>query len=106
VALTVRFFETPAGRSQPREFLKALPPADRACIIADVVRVAERGREAPVSVRAITGGKGLLEIRTRGFRTFFFMGPGGVLWVLHACRKQDQWHGIEVALARMRKVES
>lgn len=74
--------------------------------MADVLRVAEMGRAAPVSVKAITGRPGLLEIRTRGFRTFFTLGPGAVRWVLHACRKQDQRHGIELAVERMGKLRS
>jgi uncharacterized protein (DUF2237 family) len=86
MALAIRFFETAAGRSQPREFLEGLQPRDRACIMADVLRVAEMGRAAPVSVKAITGRPGLL------------------MWILHACRKQDQWHGIEMAVERMKKL--
>ena len=54
--------------------------------MADVLRVAEMGRAAPVSVKAITGRPGLL------------------MWILHACRKQDQWHGIEMAVERMKKL--
>ncbi len=104
MALTVRFFETSTGRSQVRDFLDALPPADRACIAADIARVAEMGWGAPVSVKSIAGKRGLREIRTRGFRTFFCTGPGTVMWLLHACRKQDQRHGIEVAAARMDEV--
>ena len=106
MALAIRFFETAAGRSKPREFLEGLQLADRACIMADVLRVAEMGRAAPVSVKAITGRPGLLEIRTRGFRTFFTLGPGAVMWILHACRKQGQRHGIEMAVERMRKLGS
>jgi hypothetical protein len=106
VTLAIRFFETSAGRSQPREFLEALHAGDRACIMADVLRVAEMGRAAPVSVKSITGRSGLLEIRTRGFRTFFVVGPGAAMWVLHVCRKQDQWHGIEMSVARMRKLRT
>jgi hypothetical protein len=102
--LEVRLFATASGRSQPRDFLASLPPADSACIAADIVAVAEKGRQAPVSVKSIKGVRGLLEIRTLGFRTFFTI-RDGTLWVLHACRKQDQWHGIEVARARMRVLE-
>jgi phage-related protein len=105
VGLTVCFFETRAGRSQPREFLTALSAADRASIMADILRVAEHGRNAPVSVKQIKGTRGLLEIRTRGFRTFYVTRSGATLWVLHACKKQDQWHGIEVASIRMKKLE-
>lgn len=104
--LAIRFFETSAGRNQPRAFLEGLPAGDRACIMADVLRVAEMGRAAPASVKPITGRSGLLEIRTRGFRTFLVIGPGAVMGLLHACRKQDQWHGIEMAVARMRKLRT
>ncbi len=103
--LTVRFFENPSGRSPPRDFLVDLPAADRACILADVIRVAEMGRYAPVSIKAIAGRRGLREIRTRGFRTFFSVDSRAVLWVLHVCRKQDQRHGIEMAAMRMASLE-
>ena len=105
MTLKIRFFETPAGRSQPMGFLASLPAADRASILADILGVAEHGRNAPVSVKAIKGVRGLLEIRTRGFRTFYAARSGTTLWVLHACRKQDQWHGIEVATARLKRLE-
>ena len=47
--------------------------------------------------------RGLFEIPTGGFRTLFCQ-KGGVVWVLHVCRKQDQDAGIEAASARMRKL--
>jgi phage-related protein len=105
MALTVVFFETAAGRSQPRDFLAALPKPERAAIAADIQAVAEHGRAAPVSVKPIRGVRGLLEIRTLGFRTFFVVRRGTTMWVLHACKKQDQRRGIEIAAARLKMLE-
>jgi hypothetical protein len=41
--------------------------------------------------------------RARG-RDELFCQKGGVVWVLHVCRKQDQDAGIEAARARMKKL--
>ncbi len=71
----------------------------------DVRLVAAHGRMAPVSVKTIKGpkNKGLLEIRTGGYRTFFYL-ASGVLWLLHGCKKQDEDAGIAVARERMKQV--
>jgi hypothetical protein len=102
----VVFFRTPAGRSQPLEFLDGLPKKDRAAILEDLWRVAERGREAPASVKPIKGGgaRGLLEVRTKGFRSFWCV-YRGELCVLHVCRKGDQPAGIVAARSRMATLE-
>jgi phage-related protein len=101
----VRFFATDAGRSQPTEFLGALPVRDRAQIVADITALRDHGLQAPISMKPIKGrpNRGLFEIRTGGFRTLFCQ-KSGVVWVLHVCKKQDQGAGIEVARARMKKV--
>src|SRR5574341_437963 len=101
----VRMFETPAGRQPMREFLDGLPAHDRACVMGDVELVARHGRTAPVSVKAIKGAKnrGMFEIRTGGYRTFYCM-EAGVMWLLHGCKKQDQIAGIDVARERMKRV--
>ncbi len=98
-------YETRAGRQPFRDFLDALPPQARAHVMADVVLVARHGRMAPVSVKAIVGAqnRGMLEIRTGGYRTFFCL-AAGVMWLLHGCKKQDQVAGIAVARERMRRV--
>lgn len=98
-------FQTPAGRRPVREFLDALAPQIRALVMADVELLARHGRAAPVSVKAIKGAKnrGLLEIRTGGYRTFFCL-EAGVMWLLHGCKKQDQEAGIGVARERMRRI--
>ena len=104
--LDVRFFATAAGRRPVRDFLDELPPHIRALVVADVDLVARYGRAAPVSVKAIKGprNRGLLEIRTGGYRTFICF-SAGVMWLLHGCKKQDQAAGIGVARERMRLVE-
>jgi phage-related protein len=103
--LEVRFFETDAGNSQPRNFLDALPAKDRAYIVADIVALGDYGIRAPISARPIKGRKnrGMSEIRTGGFRTFFCF-KRGVVWVLHICKKQDQDAGIEAARRRMEQL--
>ncbi len=98
-------FETRAGRRPVEDFLDRLPASVRALVLGDIALVAEHGRLAPVSVKAIKGpqNRGLLEIRTGGYRTFYCV-VGGVMWVLHGCKKQDQDAGIEVARERMKQV--
>lgn len=101
----VRFYATDAGRSQPTEFLDSLPPRDRAQIVADIMAFRDHGLQAPISMRPIKGrpNRGLFEIRTGGFRTLFCQ-KGGVVWILHVCKKQDQDAGIEAARARMKRL--
>jgi len=56
-------------------------------------------------MRAIKGrqNRGMFEIRTGGFRTFFCQ-RGGVAWILHVCKKRDQDAGIDAARGRMKKL--
>ena len=98
-------FETRAGRCPVEDFLDCLPAGIRALVLGDVALVAEHGRLAPVSVKAIKGprNRGLVEIRTGGYRTFYCL-AGGVMWLLHGCKKQDQDAGIEVDRERMKQV--
>ena len=86
-------------------FFDGLPASFRALVLGDIVLVAEHGRQAPVSVKAIKGpqNRGLLEIRAGGYRTFYCV-VDGVMWILHGCKKQDQVAGIEVARERMKRV--
>lgn len=101
----VRFYATDAGRSQPIEFLDALPARDRAQVVADVMALRDHGLQAPISMKPIKGrsNRGMFEIRTGGFRTLFCQ-RGGVIWILHVCKKQDQDAGIEAARARMKRL--
>lgn len=101
----VRFYATDAGRSPPTDFLGALQVRDRAQVVADVMALRDHGLQAPISMKSIKGkpNRGLFEIRTGGFRTFFCQ-KGGVVWILHVCKKQDQDAGIEAARARMKRL--
>ena len=98
-------FETAAGRRPVQDFFDGLSKDMRALVLGDVALVAEHGRLAPVSVKAIKGprNRGLLEIRTGGYRTFYCV-VGGVMWLLHGCKKQHQVAGIEIARERMKKL--
>lgn len=101
----VRFFETDAGNSQPRDFLDSLPERDRAYIIGDIAALRDYGIRAPISTKRIKGAKnrGMSEIRTGKFRTFYCF-KRGTIWVLHICKKQDQDAGIETARQRMEQL--
>lgn len=101
----VRFYASDAGRSQSTEFLGSRPARDRAQVVADVTALRDHGLQAPISMKPIKGRhhRGLFEIRTGGFRTLFCQ-KGGVVWILHVCKKQDQDAGIEAARARMKKL--
>lgn len=58
-----------------------------------------------MSVKPIkgAGSRGLFEIRTGGYRTFYCV-DAGVMWLLHGCKKQDQDAGIVAARGRMKRV--
>ncbi|MGC3997508.1 MAG: type II toxin-antitoxin system RelE/ParE family toxin [Anaeromyxobacter sp.] len=101
----VRFYTTHAGRSQPTEFLDELLGRDRAQVVADIMAFRDHGLQAPISMKPIRGqqNRGMFEIRTGGFRTFFCQ-KSGVVWVLHVCKKQDQDAGIAAARGRMKKL--
>ena len=99
----VRFHETAMGRSQPRDFLGELPRKDRMLVAADIEALRVHGLTAPISTRIIEGeqNRGLVEIRTGNFRTFYCM-KRGIVWILHVCKKEHQRRGIETATARMK----
>jgi hypothetical protein len=102
MVVEVRLFTTPAGRSPVLDFVLSLPERDQALIFADLEALKMDGPRAPLATRAIKGraNRGLVEIKTHGFRTFYCV-KRGVVWVLHACRKGEQKRGIEAARARM-----
>lgn len=101
----VRFFATAAGRSPATEFLDTPPARDRAQIVADIMAFRDHGLQAPISMKPIKGrqNRGLFEIRTGGFRTLFRQ-KGGVVWILHVCKKQGQDAGTDAARGRMKKL--
>ena len=86
------------------DFLDDLPTKDAALIAADIASFGLYGQKAPISTRAIAGRRGLWEIRTRGFRTFYAVRDGRMT-VLHVCRKQDQRRGIDLAADRLKEVQ-
>jgi hypothetical protein len=99
----VGYYETAAGRSQPRDFIDALSEPYRGAIRADIHVVAEHGRDAPASMKPIKGHSPLWEIRTLDYRTFYYF-EGDMLVVLHVCKKQDQKRGIKIAARRLREL--
>lgn len=86
------------------DFITCLDEKFAALIFADIDMVAEHGRKAPVSVKPITGHSPLCEIRTGGYRTFFYA-TGDAIIVLHSCKKQNQDHGIKLAYKRIQELE-
>lgn len=84
-------------------FISRLEPRFKAAIMADVEIVAQMGMRAPVSVKTITGSSPLCEIRNGQYRTFFFF-DSGAMWIVAACKKQDQKRTIEIANKRMREI--
>jgi hypothetical protein len=99
----VRFYETAAGRSQPRDFVAALRGNDRALVMGDILLLGTQGIRATISTRTIKGkqNRGLAEIRTGNFRTFYCM-KRGIIFILHICKKEHQKQGIEAARERMK----
>jgi phage-related protein len=101
--MNVGYYETATGRSPPREFIGGLPATMRAAVRSDVHLVAEHGQKAPVSMKPVRGYLPMWEIRTGGFRTFYYFADR-MLVVLHVCKKQDQKRGIVLAHKRMREL--
>lgn len=101
--MKVGYYETASGRSPPQEFIADLAEPFRGSIRADIHTLAEHGAKAPVQRKSIKGHSPLWEIRTGGFRTFYYF-TDGLLVVLHVCKKQDQEHGIWLAAKRMREL--
>jgi phage-related protein len=99
--MVVRFHESEAGRSQPRDYLASLPDKDRAYILADLQQLEVHADRAPISKKPIKGHSPMWEVRTGRHRTLFVR-LGETFWVLHICKKQNQAHGIDVAATRMK----
>ena len=101
--MQVAWYETGSGRRPAEDFIDSLPLDVRSAIRNDIHVVAEYGRRAPASVKAIAAHSPLCEIRTLGLRTFFYV-EKDMLVVLHVCKKQDQAAGIRLASKRMREL--
>jgi len=105
VALSLTYYyATEAGRSQAVDFLGALPPVERAQIVADIEAYRIYMLKAPISCNPIKGSRPMFEIRTGGFRTYCVV-RSQALWVLYVGRKQDQRRDIAVATKRMKHVQ-
>jgi hypothetical protein len=103
VTLTVTYFATAANRSPPNDFLLGLPASERAQVRADIDAFGIYGWKGPISCRWIKGHSPLLEIRTRGFRSYCVV-HGKTLWVLQVGKKESQGRDIKVAAKRMKMV--
>ena len=101
--MNVGYYETAAGRSPPREVIEKLPEVMRAAVRSDIHLVAQYGVKAPASLKPLRGHSPMWEIRTGGYRTFYYF-ANQVLVVLHVCKKQDQKRGIALAYKRMREL--
>ena len=96
--MRVGYYETGTGRSAPRDFIDRIAEPFRG---SDTV--AEHGAKAPVSMKPVTGRSPMWEIRTGGYRIFYYFAEDMVV-VLHVCKKQDQRRGIEIAGKRMNEL--
>jgi phage-related protein len=89
--LTVAFYTTPAGGEPVREWLKALPDAERKLIGVDI-RTVQRGWPVGMpTVRKFAGG--LWELRTDlpdGIARIFFTVYGSQMVLLHGFLKKTQ----------------
>lgn len=103
--MRVAYYELVSGRSPPRDFIASLAEPFRGSIRADVHTLAEHSGSihAPVQTKAIKGHAPLHEIKTGGYRTFYYC-ESDLLVVVHVCKKQDQKHGIAIAYKRMREL--
>ena len=109
--MEILYYQTASGRMPAREYITALPEADRAAIAGDLTLIEQHGiRNAPINTRHL-GGK-LWEIKTgtgNQQRLFYCLIEGGSLVILHACKKQRSGaqHGdVKTAEKRMREVLS
>jgi hypothetical protein len=99
----IRYFIAGSGRNPTLEFIVDLPADLAAEVQADIAEVGEHPEDPAVVWRWITGASPMREIKTRDYRTFFFI-EAGIVWVINCCKKQDQEHAIEVARERMKEL--
>jgi phage-related protein len=112
--MKIVYYSTRSGREPAREYLNALPEADRVIIAGDMELIEKHGIfNAPVLTRKIQGEKyknRLWEIKTgtrHQQRIFYCLEAGPMLVLLHACKKQKsgaQMDDIKTALNRMLEV--
>jgi hypothetical protein len=97
------FYGTRAGRFPARDFIEEPPSEVAATIYADIAAFAKHGERAPVSWKWITGKHPMRELRTGAHRILFVV-VDGTMWILGACKKQDQRAAIERAVDRMKEL--
>ncbi len=99
------YFQSPAGNAPVRDVLSKLPEVQRAQILADITSFAELGDDAPVVWKWIKGKTNhpMRELKVGGHRVLFVV-KDRRMWILEACKKQDQERAIRVAAARMKLI--
>lgn len=101
MAWAIMYFRLETQKKSPAiSALEDIPEPFRAALVEDIEAIAERESWSGVSVKAITGHSPMAEVRTDQYRAFFVVNHR-VLWVLHACKKQDQKRAIKLAAERM-----
>jgi phage-related protein len=106
--LPATFYRAPGGREPVREFLKALPAADRRVVGRDIGRL-EFGWPAGMPVCRVLG-RGLYEIRSGlaggPIVRVIFCVSGGYIVLLHAfVKKTQRLRSADLDLARTRMKE-
>lgn len=101
--MDIRYFTLGSGRNPTLELIRGLPRDLAAEIQADLAEVGEHPDDPAVAWRWITGVSPMREIKTRDYRTFFFV-EAGTVWIINCCKKQDQDHAIQVAAERMKSL--
>jgi phage-related protein len=104
--MDVRFFRTAAGAEPVLEHLRSLSQDQRDAAGKAIRSIQSHGLHVPnVSLRQVKGK--LWEIRASDQRVFYVVADAGVVWLLHAYKKQGQkapLGEIAVAQARMKDV--
>lgn len=104
--MKVQFFTTRRGDAPVQEYIESLGEAEKMRINAVLERIGEGGLAAAVVPLRQIRGK-LWEIKVQPHRVFYAVAHGGVLWLLHAYRKQGQKAPrveVETALVRMQAI--
>jgi mRNA-degrading endonuclease RelE of RelBE toxin-antitoxin system len=103
IQVDIRYYVSSNRTNPTLDFIDALPPEIRAQIKGDIAEVGERPHDPSVVWRWITGHSPMREIKTGGYRTFFFI-EAEFIWVLNCAKKEAQEHAIRVAADRMKSL--
>ena len=102
----MRFYRTAPGAEPVLEYLRSLPQDQRDAARKAIRSIQTHGLQAPnVSLRHVKGK--LWEIRASDQRVFYVVAGAGIVWLLHAYKKEGQKAPvgeIAVAQARMKDV--